>query len=305
MYDILILGAGPAGLTAALYAQRAGKTAAVIEQAAAGGQIVNAPVVENYPGLPHISGADFADTLLGQAEALGAELLYEEALRCEKTDKGFRVHTDAGCHESRALILALGARHRGLGLPGEAELTGLGVSYCAICDGAFYEGRKVAVVGGGDTALQDALFLSGMCRRVTVLVRRDRFRGEAARAAALQKKENVTVLFRHTVEGFLTGADGALRGLRLKNGETGVKAELAVDGVFLAVGQEPATALARDLVSADASGWLRADENGVTGVPGVFAAGDCRGKDFRQLATAVGDGAAAALSACRWLDRNG
>ncbi len=304
-YDVLIAGGGPAGLTAALYAARAGKRAAVLEQAAVGGQILNSPLVENYPALPHISGADFSDALLSQAEALGVEVLYEEALSAEKTDTGFRLKTDAGAHSCRALILALGVRHRSLGLEGEEALVGAGVSYCAVCDGAFYAEKDVAVVGGGDTALQDALFLSNTCRSVTVLVRRDRFRGEAARAAQLLQRNNVKVLFRHTVQRLLTGADGTLEQLLVREEDSGETRILPAAGLFLAVGQEPSAGAFAGLVALDSQGYIQAAEDTATRVPGVFAAGDCRTKGVRQLATAVGDGAAAAVAACRWLDCNG
>ena len=303
MYDIIVVGGGPAGLTAALYAARAGKTVAVLEQGAPGGQIVNAPLVENYPALPRVSGVDFAEALLGQAEALGVEVLYEEALRAEKTADGFRLGTDAGEQECRALILAPGVKHRALGLPGEEELTGRGVSYCAVCDGAFYAGREVAIAGGGDTALQDALFLADVCEKVTVLVRRDRFRGESTRARQLAARGNVEIRFRRTVEAFDRTADGALAGLTLKNGETGALERLPVSGLFLAVGQEPNTAAFSGVVALDAAGYILSGEDTETSVPGVFAAGDARTKTVRQLATAVGDGAASALAACRWLDR--
>lgn len=302
MYDIIVVGAGPAGLTAALYARRAGKTVAVLEQSAVGGQIVNSPLVENYPALPGVSGADFAEALLGQAEAMGAEVLYEEALSAEKTEAGFRVTTDAGARDCRALVLAPGVKHRSLGLPGEAELTGRGVSYCAVCDGAFYAGKDVAVVGGGDTALQDALFLSGVCKTVTLLVRRDRFRGEAARAEALRQRPNVRIKFRRTVEAFKE-TDGVLTGLTLKDQDSGALEDLAVGGVFLAVGQEPNTGVFSGLAATDAAGYIAAGENAETSTSGVFAAGDCRAKDVRQLTTAVGDGATAALAACKYLEK--
>lgn len=303
MYDIIVVGGGPAGLTAALYAQRAGKNVAVLEQAAVGGQIINSPLVENYPALPHVSGADFASALLEQVEALGAEILYEEAAGAAQINGGFRVDTDAGSHECRALILALGVRHRSLGLAGEEALVGRGVSYCAVCDGAFYAGRDVAVVGGGDTAVQDALFLSNTCKSVTVLVRRDRFRAAAARAEALRARPNVRILFRHTVEAFQT-SDGALSGLVIRDTSRGETAELAVEGVFLAVGQEPNLGAFASLAETDA-GYLLAGEDAVTSTPGIYAAGDCRKKSVRQLTTAVADGAVAAIAACEYLESHG
>lgn len=301
MYDILIIGGGPAGLTAALYARRAGRSVAVLERAAVGGQILNSPLVENYPGLPQVAGADFAAALQEQTEALGAEIFYEEAEAAERTDSGFLVRTDAGEREARALILAIGAQHRMLGLPGEEELTGRGVSYCAVCDGAFYAGRNVAVVGGGDTALQDALFLSGTSAHVTLLVRRDRFRGEAARADALRRRENVEIRFLTTVEALRSDENG-LTGLTLRDRSSGAQSELGVDGLFLAVGQRPDSGPFSALAATDAQGYFSAGEDMLTATPGLFVAGDCRSKTVRQLTTAVGDGAAAAIAACAWLD---
>lgn len=303
MYDIIVVGGGPAGLTAALYARRAGKTVAVLEQAAVGGQIINSPLVENYPALPHVSGADLATALLEQVEALGTEILYEEAVGAARIGGGFRVDTDAGSRECRALVLALGVRHRSLGLSGEEALVGRGVSYCAVCDGAFYAARDVAVVGGGDTAVQDALFLSNTCKSVTVLVRRDRFRAAAARAEALKARDNVKILFQHTVEAFRE-TDGALSGLVVKNQANGETMSLSVEGVFLAVGQEPSLGAFASLAETDA-GYLRAGEDTVTSAPGVFAAGDCRKKSVRQLTTAVADGAVSAIAACEYLESHG
>ena len=303
MYDILIIGGGPAGLTAALYAARAGKRCAVLERAVPGGQIVNSPLVENYPGLPHLSGMDFAARLQEQAEEQGAELLYEEALHAEaQPDGSFLVTTDTGSRSARALILATGVAHRSLGLPGEEALIGNGVSYCALCDGAFYAGRDVAVVGGGNTALQDALFLSGLCQHVTLLVRRDRFRGQQALAEQVMRKPNVSVRFGRTVAE-LWEQNGALRGLTLDVAGSPEHESLPVEGLFLAVGQEPVGAVFSLLAETDAAGYFRAGEDTETNTPGVFAAGDCRSKGVRQLTTAVGDGAVAAAAACQWLDR--
>ena len=191
MYDILIVGGGPAGLTAALYCRRAGKSVLLCEREVLGGQIVYSPMVDNYPAAPHISGAAFASRLSEQVEELGAQIEYALVESVEKTAQGFVLHTDAGDFEGKALILATGVRHRKLGLPGEEDLVGCGVSYCAVCDGAFYQGREVAVVGGGDTAVADALFLAGICKKVTLIHRRDAFRAEAALVAKLYETENI------------------------------------------------------------------------------------------------------------------
>ncbi len=300
LYDIIIVGGGPAGLTAAIYGARAGKRVLLLERESIGGQIVYSPLVENYPALPHVSGAELANQMYEQVEALGVEIVSEEAIGAARQDDGsFLVTTDFGSHAGRALVLATGVRHRQLGLPGEDELVGAGVSYCAVCDGAFYAGKDVAVVGGGDTALRDALFLANTCRSVTVVVRRDRFRGEAALARQLEARDNVSVWFEHRPVGFVT-VDGVLSGLNVEG--PGGQRMLAVDGVFLAVGQEPCSAAFAALTNVDASGYFTAGERCRTGAPGVYVAGDCRTKEIRQLTTAVGDGAVAALAACADLD---
>ena len=300
MYDIIVVGGGPAGLTAALYAKRAGKTVLLLERESIGGQIVFSPLVENFPALPHISGADLAARLYEQVEALGAEISSEEVSAAEQIPGGFRLTTDFGTRECKALVLATGVQHRSLGLPGEEDLVGCGVSYCAVCDGAFYEGRDVAVVGGGDTALQDALFLANTCRSVTLVVRRDRFRGEATLVKKLAEKPNITVLMETSPVAY-AAEDGILTGLTVS--EKGAERTLAVDGVFLAVGQTPCSEVFASLVATDEKGYFLAGEDCKTSVPGVFAAGDCRVKAVRQLTTAVGDGAVAALAACDWAER--
>lgn len=300
MYDILIIGGGPAGLTAAIYAARAGKRTAILEREAAGGQIVSAPLVENYPGAASVSGAELAGQMRAQAEALGAELLYTEAAGLEKTQTGFRVLCTDGTREARTVILATGASHRRLGLPGEELLTGCGVSYCALCDGAFYEGADVAVVGGGETALQDALFLASTCRSVTLIHRRDSFRAGAQLVSRAERQENIRILRGRTVEK-LVWSDEALQGLLLTNLRTGQTEQLDVEGLFVAVGQVPQSAPFADAV-AEENGYYLAGEDTKTSLPGVFAAGDGRRKQVRQLTTAVSDGTAAAIAACRYLE---
>lgn len=299
IYDIAIVGGGPAGLTAAIYAARAGKTVLLLERENIGGQIVYSPQVENYPALPHVSGAELANRLYEQVEALGVEIISEEVTHAGRQDGNYLLTTDFGSHESRALILATGVQHRRLDLPGEEELVGAGVSYCAVCDGAFYAGKDVAVVGGGDTALQDAIFLSGICRSVTVVVRRDRFRGEAALAQQLRARDNVSIWFEQRPVGYVT-LDGVLSGLNVEG--PGGRRTLAVEGVFLAVGQEPCSAAFTDLTETDAAGYFAVGERCRTNVPGLYVAGDCRTKEVRQLTTAVSDGAVAALAACSDLD---
>ena len=300
MYDIIVVGGGPAGLTAALYASRAGKTVAVAERENTGGQIVYSPLVENYPAVPAMSGADFAQKLTEQVEALGVEILYDEVTGLDRDGASFTVHCDGGDYRGKAVVLATGAAHRHLGLDGEEELVGCGVSYCAVCDGAFYTGRDVAVVGGGDTALQDALFLANSCRSVTLIHRRDQFRGEARLVRQVESRENIHILYSHTVET-LHAAAGELTGITVKDVKSGDMQELAVEGLFAAVGQLPQSGPFAALVNTD-GGYYAAGEDTLTGCDGVFAAGDGRVKSVRQLTTAVGDGAVAGLAACRYVD---
>ena len=300
MYEILIVGGGPAGLTAAIYAARAGKHVAVLERGSTGGQIISAPLVENYPGIPSVSGTELARQMTEQACTFGAEIVYTEAVGLEKTPAGFRVLCMDGVREAKAVILATGAAHRSLGLAAEEALTGCGVSYCAVCDGAFYEGLDVAVVGGGDTALQDALFLANTCRSVTLIHRRDAFRASAQLVRRAQAQENIRILRNCIVQNLLL-SDDSLQGAELLNSKTGETERIYIEGLFVAVGQTPLSAPFQDAVATE-SGYYLAGEDTNTCLPGVFAAGDGRKKQVRQLTTAVSDGAAAALAACRLLD---
>jgi len=300
MYDILIVGGGTAGLTAAIYARRAGRTALVLEEAALGGQIGDSPLVENYPGLASVSGADYAAALAAQAQALGAEVAYGRVSAAERTEGGFVLTVRRKTYEGRALILATGSRHRKLGLEGEERLTGRGVSYCAVCDGAFFAGRDAAVAGGGDGALQSALFLANRCKTVYLIHRRKEYRAERVHVEAVGKRENIVPLLGWRVTG-LRG-ESALTALELTAAEGGEKRELAVSGLFVAVGQEPDNGPFAHLAELDGAGYFQAGEDCRTRTPGVFAAGDCRGKELRQLTTAAADGSVAATAACRWLD---
>ena len=294
-FDIIVVGGGPAGLTAALYARRAGKTVLVLEKMTIGGQIASSPKVDNFPGSPGISGADLSDRLSMQAEEAGARIELEEVLEIQNgTPK--TVVTDYNAYTCTALILATGMKHRTLGLDREDTLPG--ISYCAVCDGAFFKNRDTAVCGGGNTALQDALYLSDLCRHVTLIHRRDTFRGDPVLVEALKQRDNVTILL-NTVVTALQG-DTVLTGLQLKNTLTGEETELKTDGLFQAVGQQPEGVLAQALELADEAGFIPAGEDCLTPAAGVFAAGDCRTKEVRQLTTACADGAVAALAACRY-----
>ena len=303
MYEILIIGGGPAGLTAAIYAARAGKHVAVLERGTTGGQIISAPLVENYPGIPSVSGTELAQQMTEQAKMLGAEFLFAEATGLSKTQDGFLVSCADGALEAKTVVLATGASHRKLGLSQEDTLTGCGVSYCAVCDGAFYEGLDVAVVGGGDTAVQDALLLANTCRSVTLIHRRDAFRASPHLVSRAERQENIRILRNYTVQKLLRLGD-VLQGVELLNLKTGEPERLDMDGLFIAVGQAPQSAPFQEAVAVE-NGYYLAGEDTKTSLPGVFAAGDGRKKQVRQLTTAVSDGAAAALAACRYLEEQG
>lgn len=303
MYDILIAGGGTAGLSASIYGVRAGKKVIVIEQKNYGGQIVNSPEVVNYPGIAKISGFEFAKGLYEQAVSLGAEYRTGKVMHIEHVANQdywqIQVSKADGTvqkYEARTVILATGAKNRPLGVRREEELIGAGISYCATCDGMFYRGKDVAVVGGGNTALEDAMFLTGYCRKVYLVHRREEFRGEEKLLKTLREKENITFVLNSVVEE-LTG-DTALSGVTIRNVASGEKSHLPVSGLFVAIGQMPDNGDFKELINLDEKGYIRAEEDCKTGTPGIFTAGDCRTKTVRQLATAASDGAIAALAAC-------
>ena len=301
MYDIIIVGGGPGGLTAAVYALRAGKSVLVIEKNGFGGQIAYSPKVENIPGTKEISGAEFADQLTDQAMALGADVELENVIKAEKVGDIFRLETEEGSvFEGCSLILALGVKHRTLGLPGEEDLIGNGISFCAVCDGAFYTGQHTAMIGGGNSALQEALLLSEVCSKVTVVQNLADFTGEKKLAEALLARDNVEVHFSTLVAGYRT-ENGKFTGLDLKkdNGET---FSIDCDGAFLAVGLEPRNSPFADLADLNPWGYFDSAEDCATRTPGLFVAGDCRSKRIRQVVTAASDGAITAMGACRYLD---
>lgn len=299
MYDIGIIGGGTAGMTAAIYGQRAGKKTIIIEGGAFGGQITSSPNVENYPGIASVSGSEFSMNLLDQAVKLGAETAMEQVTGIRDEGGGKVIETSGKEYPCRSVILATGVTHRHLGVPNEERLTGAGVSYCATCDGMFFRGRDVAVVGGGSTALQDAEFLSNYCKKVYLIHRRDEFRGEDSIVKRLEGKENVEFVLSATVKEIV--GDQAVEGLVLNNKKTGEEFRLDVSGVFIAVGQIPKNEVFADVVKLDADGFILAAEDCITSHPGIFAAGDCRTKEVRQLTTAAADGAVAALAACKFI----
>ena len=301
MHDIIIVGGGPAGLTAAIYALRAGKTVLVIEKNGFGGQIAYSPKVENIPGTISISGTEFADKLTEQAMNLGADVELETVIRVENGETKKVYTEEGGCYEAKAVILAVGVKHRMLGLDGEEELVGNGISFCAVCDGAFYAGQDVAMIGGGNSALQEALLLSEVCNHVTVVQNLADFTGEKKLADALMEKENVTALFSTVVSEYIQ-ENGQLTGLKLHNDATGEDTQIAVDGAFLAVGLVPENEPFAELAKLNDWGYFDSLEDCCTKTPGVFVAGDCRSKRIRQVVTASADGAIAAMAACHYLD---
>ena len=300
MYDIIIIGAGPAGLTAALYARRAEKSVLVIEKGVFGGQITFSPKIGNYPGCAALSGNELADKMMEQVIAQGAEFEMETVTRVADENGVKKVYTEDGVFEGRSVIVATGAAHRHLGVPGEEELIGGGISFCAVCDGAFYSGQTVIVVGGGNSALQEATLLSETSKKVILVQNLSALTGEKKLADALLAKDNVEAVYDSVVTGFLS-ENGAVTGVTIRNTATGEEGAVAAEGVFVAIGLAPATDFLKDTGLLDEYGYIKADESCRTPLEGVFVAGDCRTKAVRQITTAAADGATAALAACAYL----
>ncbi len=300
MYDVIIIGSGPAGLAAAIYAKRAALETLVLEKTPlSGGQIINTYEVDNYPGLPGISGMELGQKMRGHVDAEEAEVKTATVTAIEDKQDHKVVHTNQGDFETRTVVLAMGASHRQLGVPGEEDLCGMGVSYCATCDGAFFKNRDVAVVGGGDVALEDALFLARGCRKVYLIHRRDAFRGAKVLQQQVQAKKNIVCLMDSVVDQIL-GQD-MVEKLHISNTKTKEAADLPVQGIFIAVGIKPNTDTIQGLPKRDEAGYILAAEDGVTDIPGIFVAGDCRTKQLRQVITATADGANAITSVEHYL----
>ena len=302
MYDIIIIGAGPAGLTAALYARRAEKSVLLIEKETFGGQITHSPRVENYPGFISMSGSELGEKLFEQVLAQGAEIELDTVTGIDGEAGRLTVTCEGGTHEAGAVIIATGSRHRDLGVANEEKFVGEGISYCAVCDGAFYKDRTVAVIGGGNSALQEAVLLSEGCAHVTVVQNLPYLTGEPSLQNILAKRSNVSFIY-STVVAAILGED-RFEGLLLRNTETGEETTLPVDGTFVCIGQVPENQAFANVVKLNEYGYVSASENCLpeSTLPGVFAAGDCRTKAIRQVTTATADGAVAALAACRYLD---
>ena len=300
MYDIVIIGAGPAGLTAAVYGGRAEKSVLVLEKETFGGQVTHSPKIENYPGTLQMSGNEFAEKLVEQALSLGAEIELDEVTAVETDGKIKKVIGENATYEAKSVIVATGSKHRKLGVADEEKFVGAGISYCAVCDGAFYKNKEVAVIGGGNTALQEAVMLSELCKKVTLVQNLSFFTGEKKLLNQLEKKDNVEFITSSVVCGL--DGENTLSAIKIKNTETNEETTLSVDGIFVAIGQVPENEPFRSVASLDEYGYIVSGEECESGTQGVFVAGDCRTKLVRQIATAVSDGAVAAVNACRYID---
>ena len=301
MYDIIIIGAGPAGLTAAIYARRAEKSVLIIEKENFGGQITHSPRVENYPGFPEISGNELADKWLEQVMNLGAEIELDEIVKIEGGVGNYRLIGKTKEYESKTVIIATGAHHRKLGIENEDRLEGQGISYCAVCDGAFFRGKTVAVIGGGNSALVDATLLSDGCEKVYIVQNLPELTGEQSLQNILYARSNVDIITSSVVDKIL--GNESLRGIEIKNVDTAERRSLTVDGMFVCIGQKPENEAFRDVVGLDDRGYVISGEDCIPKSDGgIFVAGDCRTKAIRQVTTAVADGAVAALAACKVID---
>lgn len=304
MHDIVIIGGGPAGMTAALYALRNGKSALVLEKGGFGGQIAYSPKVQNFPGTLSMSGNEFADRMLEQILAQGAEVEVETVTEIRDEGNLKRVITeDGGVFDAKTVIIATGVKHRMLGLDGENELVGDGISFCAVCDGEYYRDLTVAVAGGGNSALQEATLLADVCREVIMVQDLDCFTGEEKLSKALLARPNVRALLGTKIEELII-EEGALKGLKLRSRASDESSSLSCDGLFVAIGLIPENGAFSELVPLDKQGYIDIGESCETGRPGIFAAGDCRKKHLRQLTTAAADGAIAAIAACEYINQN-
>ena len=301
MYDIIIIGSGPAGLTAAIYALRAGKSVMVLEKSAFGGQITYSPKIENYPAMGQISGNELADKMVEQVIEMGADLGLETVTGIRDGGEIKTVVTEDGEHECKSVIIATGVKHRRLGLQGEEDFIGEGISFCAVCDGAFYKGQSVAVIGGGNSALQEAVLLSEGCTKVTMVQNLAYFTGEAKLLEILKSRDNVEFITSSVVDSIIADG-GAFRGIKIKNIDSGELSDILCDGMFVAIGLAPENDMFAELASLNDWGYFDSSEDCTTKTPGIFVAGDCRSKRIRQITTATADGAVAALAACAYID---
>ena len=302
MHDIIVVGGGPAGMTAALYALRNGKSVLVIEKESFGGQMTQSPKIENYPGELQVSGMELADEMMNQILEQGADIEIETVAGISRDGEGWIVATEeGGAYKAKAVVIATGVKHRMLGLPGEDDLVGDGISYCAVCDGDFYTDKVVCVVGGGNSALQDAILLAEKCKEVIMLLRRQVFRGEEKLQEVLLSHTNVSTRMDVVISSLIAGSNG-LEAVEIANRTTGEKQRVDCDGLFVAIGLVPENGAFAELADLNDWGYFDSDESCTTKTPGIFVAGDCRNKEIRQITTATADGAVAALAACRYID---
>ncbi len=296
MYDIIVVGGGPAGMTAAIYARRANKKVLVFEGKACGGQILNATEVDNYPGFESISGYDLSQNMYNQALKLGAEFKFEMV---KKITKDREVITDKGTYKAKTIILATGSENRKLNIPGEVEYIGKGVSYCASCDGNFFKGKDVAVIGGGNTALEDTNYLSGICNKVYLIHRNESFRGDEALVDQVELDKNVEIIMNSNIVGI--SGDDVLNKITIKDKEENTR-DIDISGLFVAIGQQPKNELFADIIELDEKGYIKTEDGVHTNQPFIYVAGDTRAKDLRQLTTAVSDGSIAATVAIKEME---
>lgn len=304
VYDVAIIGAGPAGLTAAIYAARASLSVVMIERGAPGGQMVNTFEIENYTGFEKISGPDLSMKMFEHAQAAGAEYAYGNVEKVTIAEDGTKL-IDCGDHEVQAktIIIATGTKHRLLNVPGEQQLSGRGISWCAVCDGAFFKGKKVAVIGGGDSAVEEAIYLAGLVEKVTVIHRRDELRAQKVLQTRAFNDEKIEFVWDSVVESF-EEENGKLGGVKVKNVKTGEISTVEAEGAFIYIGLDPITDMVKDLGITDEAGYINVDHSMATNLPGVFAAGDVTNKELRQVVTAVNDGAIAAQAAFKYIETN-
>ena len=300
-YDLLVIGSGPAGVTASIYAARANKSVLVIEKEAFGGLITHSPKIENYPGFPSISGLELADQFISQAMNLGVNFEFDNIKEVIKTKEGFTLVGENGQYNGLTVIIATGSKHRHLGLPKEEELTGHGISYCAVCDGPFYTGKDVIVVGGGNSAMQEAILLSGYCKSVLMVQNLDKLTGEASSAKLIEKIDNINVIYNKVVVE-LCGID-TLDAIIVEDVNTKEREKITTDGIFVAIGQVADNEPFKNVCALDKAGFIISDDSCTSEVEGIFVAGDCRQKRIRQISTASSDGTIAAVEAIKYLDK--
>lgn len=301
MYDIIIIGAGPSGMTAGIYAKQARKNVLILEKEVYGGQILKADKVKNYPGFNEISGFEFATKLYNQLKDLKPEIKFEEVIEIKNYDEYKEVITKKGTYKTKSIIIASGAQNRKLGLINEDKLIGKGVSYCAACDGMFFKDKEVAITGGGNSAIDDALYLSNIAKKVYVIYRQKEFRIDSINLSRLKEEENVSFILNSNIVDI--DGDEKLENIVLKNNDTNEETTLNIDGLFIAIGHIPVSSMCNNIIDTDEKGYIISKEDCKTNIDGIFASGDIRIKDIRQLTTACSDGTVAALNACKYLNK--